>query len=93
MKEPRLRLIDPHVLRHLMQHAPDGRPISGKTLGDRVGLSKSKISALLHEERATVTPGTAERIATTLGVHTGALFFEPLSTPMGMDSRIGKDTP
>ncbi|MGW6598460.1 helix-turn-helix domain-containing protein [Streptomyces sp. 35G-GA-8] len=67
-----------------MQHSPNGRPISGKSLGERVGLSKSKISALLHEERATVTRETADDIAEILGVHTGALFFEPLPTPVGV---------
>ncbi|WP_374213843.1 helix-turn-helix domain-containing protein [Streptomyces sp. A3M-1-3] len=76
-----------------MKWAPQGRVISGTELAELVGISKSKVSALLCGERTTVTPETARRIAEALGVHQGALFFEPLSTPMGVDSPTRKDTP
>ncbi|WP_157839156.1 helix-turn-helix domain-containing protein [Streptomyces flavidovirens] len=91
MTPARLRLTDPHLLRGLMQWAPGGESITGQQLAGRVGVSKQKISALLSGERATVEPAVARRIAATLGVHQGALFFEPLPTPMGVGASR-KDT-
>ncbi|MEU5974361.1 helix-turn-helix transcriptional regulator [Streptomyces sp. NPDC047315] len=85
MPTARLHLTDPDLLRKLMHWAPDGR-LTGQDLANRVGVSKQKISALLSGHRATTDLTTAHRIAEVLGVHQGALFFQPLSTPMGVDS-------
>ncbi|WP_405399252.1 helix-turn-helix domain-containing protein [Streptomyces microflavus] len=85
----RLQLTDSDLLRQLMRWAPNGRPLTIRELADAAGASKSKIHALLSGERTTVTPDVAGRITTALGVHERALFFQPLPTPMGEDSRKG----
>lgn len=84
MTPARLHLTDSDLLRLLMRWAPIGRPMTIRGLAERVGVSKSKIHALLSGERATVTPEMARRISGVLGVHERALFFEPLPTPTGM---------
>lgn len=95
MSHARLHLTDGYVLRALMHRAPDDQPLTVRKLDIRdlaeaVGVSKSKIHALLSGERPSVTREVAERICSTLGVHTGALFFEPLPTPMGVGSSGGE---
>ncbi|MGW7248861.1 helix-turn-helix domain-containing protein [Streptomyces decoyicus] len=90
MTPARLHLTDSYVLRVLMHRAPIGRPLTIRGLAERVGISKSKIHALLSGERATVTPEIARRICDVLGVHVGALFFEPLPTPMGVGDSGGE---
>ncbi|MFJ2701844.1 helix-turn-helix domain-containing protein [Streptomyces sp. NPDC087428] len=67
-----------------MQWAPGGRGVTGQDLAARAGISKQKVSAMLCGERTTVTPEVAHRIADILGVHQGALFFDPPPTPMGV---------
>jgi len=46
-----------------------------RELAELVGVSKSKIHALLTGERVSVTPDVAARISEALGVHQRALFF------------------
>ncbi|MFI6465718.1 helix-turn-helix domain-containing protein [Streptomyces sp. NPDC050538] len=89
MTDARLQLTDRNLLRGLMRWAPGGRSITIEELGERVGLSKSKVGMLLSGERPTVTAEKADDICKALGVHRGALFFEPLPTPMGTDSNGG----
>lgn len=86
MAQARLQLTDSDLLRKLMQWAPGGTPLTVRALASQVGVSKSKISALLSGDRVTVEPPVAQRIAVAVGVHERALFFEPLSTPMGVDT-------
>ncbi|MFE0533787.1 helix-turn-helix domain-containing protein [Streptomyces nigra] len=83
-----MHLHDGETLRTLMQRAPGGS-VTIEQLGERVGLSKSKVGMLLSGERPTVTREKADDICRVLGVHRGALFFEPLPTPMGTDSTGG----
>ncbi|MFB6875718.1 helix-turn-helix transcriptional regulator [Streptomyces sp. NPDC056323] len=90
MSDARLHLTDPALLRSLMRWAPGGRSIDVRGLAWRVGVSKSKIGALLSGERPTVTPEIAARICAALGVRLDALFFEPLPTPMGADNFGGE---
>lgn len=85
MNPGRLQLTDSSLLRGLMHWSPLGRPLTIRGLADQVGVSKSKIHALLSGERATVTPEVAERICAVLMVHERALFFLPLSTSMDVD--------
>lgn len=85
MHDARLHLTDAALLRGLMQWAPGGAPLDIRDLADQVGVSKSKIHALMSGSRPTATPQVAERICRALGVHQQALFFEPLSTPTGVD--------
>ncbi|MFI1607802.1 helix-turn-helix domain-containing protein [Streptomyces griseofuscus] len=84
----RMHLYDGETLRKLMQRAPGGS-IKIEELGEKVGLSKSKVGMLLSGERPTVTREKADDICRVLGVHRGALFFEPLPTPMGTDTTGG----
>lgn len=93
MTPARLQLTDPDLLRKLMKWAPGNRSISGQELADAAEISKQKVSALLHGKRITVHREVAKRIAATLQVHEGALFFEPVSTPMGMDDQTRKESP
>jgi plasmid maintenance system antidote protein VapI len=69
----RLRLIDPGLLRTLMERAPEGS-LSIRALAEAAQASKSKIEALLSGARPTVDSDTATRIARAVGVHRGALF-------------------
>lgn len=84
MVDDRLQLTDSDLLRKLMRWAPGGAPLTVRALAAQVGVSKSKVAALLTGDRATAERETALRIANAVGVHAGALFFEPLPTPMGV---------
>ncbi|MFJ9468371.1 helix-turn-helix domain-containing protein [Streptomyces caniferus] len=90
MTPARLHLTDGTLLRLLMRWAPAGRSLTIRQLAERVGTSKSKISALLSGERATVTPETARRISGALGVHERALFFEQRPRPRARAAIEGK---
>ncbi|MGW1183002.1 helix-turn-helix domain-containing protein [Streptomyces drozdowiczii] len=84
MSHARLHLTHSGLLRALMRWAPRGRSLTIRELADEVGVSKSKVEALLSGERPTVTREIAERISHVLDVRQDALFFEPLPTPMGV---------
>ncbi|QWA22337.1 helix-turn-helix domain-containing protein [Streptomyces sp. JCM17656] len=74
MTQARLHLTDRHVLRGLMTWAPAGGSLDIRKLADAVGVSKSKIGALLSGERPSVTEEVAERICAVLDVRRDALF-------------------
>lgn len=86
MTHARLYLTDSHVLRGLMTWAPGGSSVDIRKLADAVGVSKSKIGALLSGERPSVTEDVADRICEALDVRRDALFYDPLPTPMGVGS-------
>lgn len=86
MTPARRYLTDSDMLRGLMRRAPGGRPMDVRKLADAVGVSKSKIGALLSGERPSVTEHVAERICKALDVRHDAVFYEPLPTPMGVGS-------
>jgi DNA-binding XRE family transcriptional regulator len=67
-----------------MLWAPGGKPLTAQELAEHVGVSRSKIYALLDGSRPTADPEVAKSICECLAVHQGALFFEPLPTPMGV---------
>ncbi|WP_172624898.1 helix-turn-helix domain-containing protein [Streptomyces griseofuscus] len=77
MTHVRLYLTDRHVLRGLMKRAPAGDSLDIRKLADAVGVSKSKIGALLSGERPSVTEDVANRICEVLDVRRDALFFDP----------------
>ncbi|MFQ6851223.1 helix-turn-helix transcriptional regulator [Streptomyces sp. 35M1] len=93
MTPARLHLTSGETLRTLMRWAPNGSSLTIRELADAVGVSKSKIEALLSEERPTVTRELAGRICSVLDVRQNALFFEPLPAPMGAGSTSGRRTP
>ncbi|MFF7365666.1 helix-turn-helix domain-containing protein [Streptomyces sp. NPDC008125] len=81
MFDARLHLTDPALLRSLMRWGPGGRSLDVRGLATRVGVSKSKVGALLSGERPTVTQEIAERICSVLDVRRDALFFEQCPRP------------
>ncbi|MGA5489611.1 helix-turn-helix domain-containing protein [Streptomyces pseudogriseolus] len=84
MDSARLYLTSSHVLRGLMTWAPGGGSIDIRKLAEAVGVSKSKIGALLSGERPSVTEDVADRICEVLDVRRDALFYRSLPTPMGV---------
>ncbi|MYT56909.1 helix-turn-helix domain-containing protein [Streptomyces sp. SID7834] len=92
MSPARLHLTRGDLLRLLMRWAPNGSSLTIRELAEAIGVSKSKVEALLSEERPTVTREVAERICTVLDVRQDALFFEPLPTPMGVGTSPGRRT-
>lgn len=83
MTQARLYLTDRHLLRGLMTWAPGGDSLDIRTLANAVGVSKSKIGALLSGDRPSVAEEVADRLCDVLDIRRDALFFEPLPTPMG----------
>lgn len=92
MTHARLYLTDGNLLRGLMTWAPAGTSLDIRKLADAVGVSKSKIGALLSGERPSVTEDVAERICEVLDVRRDALFYAPLPTPMGVGSHPKEGT-
>lgn len=88
----RLHLTDSDLLRKLMLWAPGGHPLTVRHLADVADVSRNKVYALLAGQRPTVTRDTAAAISAAVGVHQGALFFEPLPTPMGAGTPTQEDT-
>lgn len=81
MRTTRYRLHDGLLLRRLMECPPvGGEAFTVRSLAAVTGLSYSKIQKLVTEERPTVTPDEAERIARALSVRRRAL-FSTLSSP------------
>lgn len=92
MTQARLHLTDRNLLRGLMTWAPDGGSLDIRKLAEAVGVSKSKIGALLSGERPSVTEDVADRICEALDVRRDALFYDPLPTPMGVGSHPKEGT-
>ena len=84
MDSARLYLTSSDTLRGLMTWAPGGGSLDIRKLAEAVGVSKSKIGALLSGDRPSVTEDVADRICEVLDVRRDALFYDPLSTPMGV---------
>ncbi|MET9729281.1 helix-turn-helix transcriptional regulator [Streptomyces sp. NPDC006458] len=86
MTQTRLYLTDRQVLRGLMTWGPAGSSLDIRKFAAAVGVSKSKIGALLSGERPSVTEDVADRICEVLAVRRDALFYDRLPTPMGEGS-------
>jgi transcriptional regulator with XRE-family HTH domain len=86
MDPARLYLTSGDMLRGLMTWAPGGGSFDIRKLAGAVGVSKSKIGALLSGERPSVTEDVADRICEVLDVRRDALFYDRLPTPMGVGS-------
>jgi transcriptional regulator with XRE-family HTH domain len=84
MTDDRLHLTDSDLLRGLMRRAPDGGSLDIRALAEAVGVSKSKIHALLSGERPSVTTDVAERICRVVDIQRHRLFPDPLPTPTGV---------
>ncbi|WP_327066763.1 helix-turn-helix domain-containing protein [Kitasatospora sp. NBC_01302] len=76
---PRWRIADCELMRRLMARAPGGRSLHVRDLAREVGLSRSKVSALLTGERPLLDETKAHLISEALGVHAGAIFDQPQS--------------
>jgi plasmid maintenance system antidote protein VapI len=92
MSDARLYLTDRNLLRGLMTWGPGGKAYDIRSLAQAVGVSKSKIHALLSGERPSVTTEVAERICEVLAIRRDALFFPALPTPMGVGSNRQEGT-
>ncbi|MEE1818009.1 hypothetical protein PUR59_23680 [Streptomyces sp. SP18ES09] len=81
----RYRLHAGDLLRRLLDSPKDGEPGSVRELAAQAGLSKSKVQALVDEDRPTVSGDEAKRVAEAYDLVPRAL-FHPMSTSMDMDS-------
>ncbi|GGQ48522.1 hypothetical protein GCM10010496_08420 [Streptomyces asoensis] len=81
----RYRLHSGDLLRRLMDDHSADEPGSTRELAEAVGLSKSKVDALVHETRPTVSRAEARRVAQAYSLPPRAL-FHPVSMSMDMDS-------
>lgn len=75
---PAHQLLDPDLLRRLMERTGDGNSVSIRTLAQAVGVHHSFIGHLLTGERTTAPAEIAERISRRIGVDVLVLF-----TPTG----------
>src|SRR5690606_38749886 len=71
---PRYRLHAGELLRRLLDSQRDGEPGSVRELAAAVGMSKSKVAALVREVRPTLTGDEARRLAQAYGLPPRALF-------------------
>lgn len=65
---PRYRLVNPHLLRLLMERTGTGASISGRELAASVGVPSSTIDALLNGVTKSQPASVAEKIARVIGV-------------------------
>jgi hypothetical protein len=90
--DTRYRVHDGLLIRRLMECPPvGGAAFTVRSLAAATGLSYSKIQKLISEDRPTVTPAEADRIALALCVCRRAL-FSPLPSP-SRDGDHGTETP
>ncbi|GHE84745.1 hypothetical protein GCM10018772_04760 [Streptomyces fumanus] len=82
--EPRYRLHSGDLLRRLIDDHRSDEPGSVRELAAAVGLSKSKIQALVNEERSTVAEDEAARLAQAYRLPPRAL-VHPVSVSADMD--------
>jgi len=86
MRRDRLYLTSTDLLKLLMENAPEGKPMSIRTLASKAQVSKSKVSNLVNGgPYPTVDTDAATRITKALGVHRRALFQPQASTSMDVD--------
>lgn len=81
MSYARLHLTSGQVLRGLMHWAPNGRSLTIREFAAAIGVSKSKVEAMLSEERPTATREVADRICEVLDVRRDALFLSHCPRP------------
>jgi transcriptional regulator with XRE-family HTH domain len=68
-------LIDPELLRRLMQRTGTGRKINIRELADASGVSNGTIGGLLNGVQKTLPESKARRVAAVIGVDLGILFI------------------
>lgn len=86
MPDTRYRLIDGQMLRRLMSCPDvDGQRHTVRTLAAVTGISKSKISSMLHDHQKRVTAEQAAATARAVGVSRKAIFLPLLSASADTD--------
>lgn len=75
----RLRVIDPAVIRYVMEHPARGIPYTVRELAPKLGCSIGTLSHMRHDQRGTFPALLAERFAEAVGVEVEVLFAPPLS--------------
>ncbi|MFJ3794992.1 helix-turn-helix domain-containing protein [Streptomyces sp. NPDC090088] len=68
VREPRYRLVKPHLLCELMERTGTGAEISGRELARQVGIPHGTVDALLSGATKTQPTGVAHEIARVIGV-------------------------
>jgi transcriptional regulator with XRE-family HTH domain len=67
-REPRYRLLKPHLMRELMERTGTGSEISGRELATQVGIAHGTMDALLNGSTKTQPSSIAHAIARVIGV-------------------------
>ena len=92
-REPRYRLVKPHLLGELMERTGTGAPISGRQLAAQIGIPHGTVAALLSGSTNTQPSSVAHAIAKVIGVDVLILWAptgravpaeEPVPAPAGM---------
>lgn len=87
---PAHHLLDPDLLRRLMERTGDGTAVSTRTLAKAVGVHHSFIGHLLTGERATAPAEIANRISQRIGVDLLVLFAP---TGRTVPAQVGQQHP
>lgn len=74
-----MRVIDPQVIRYVMEHPARQTPWSVREMAPALGCSIGTLSHMRTGARATVQAELAERFAEAVGVETTVLFAPVLS--------------
>lgn len=74
-----MRIIDPAMIRHVMQHPARRIPWTIRELAPKLGCSIGTISHMRKGRRATIPAVLAERFAEAVGVETEVLFTPVVS--------------
>jgi len=92
-REPRYRLVKPHLLRDLMDRTGTGASISGRQLAAKVGIPHGTVDALLSGDTKSQPSSVAHAIARVIGVDVLILWApsgravpaeEPVPAPAGV---------
>lgn len=85
---PMYQLVNPDLLRNLMQRTGDGSSVTIRSLAEAVGVHHSTIGHLLQGVQTAVAAGVAQAIADRIGVDLLVLF-----TPTGRTIRTPRLVP
>lgn len=82
--EPAYKLVNPDLLRTLMDRTGTGSAISLRELARRAGIAKSSLHALLHGMQEAVPAGEAHGIARVIGVDL-LILFAPVGRSVALE--------
>ena len=79
-KADRLRVIDPYVIAHVIEHPARGRRWSLRELAGTLGCGHALLGHIKSGERDTVSLDLARRFSEAVGCEVGVLFASAVST-------------